>query len=168
MGLKNVVGVMACLQQLALIDYMPAVPTTNSMTPNSYWRTALPTYMRLSFAYAVTLSVGPLAIAILATLWAGFRTGRWPSTGIALVFIFSVFFFFLALSTAVLEDIRRSRTAKERTIAWNPQLVWRNFIYLSAVGLFVAAFLSYHQGAWLSVGFLAFSIGSLMTARRCF
>jgi hypothetical protein len=51
--------------------------------------------------------------------------------------IFGGFFFLLALVTAVSEDIRRNRTAMERTVAWNPQLMWRNFIYLGAVGFFV-------------------------------
>ena len=73
------------------------------------------------------------------------RTGHWPSTGIAFSLVFSGFFFVLALATAVGEDIRRNRTTEERTIAWNPQLMWRNFIYLGAVGFFVAAFLAYHQ-----------------------
>ena len=138
------------------------------MPSDNHWRTALPTYLRLSFAYTVTLSIAPLAITLLASLWARVRTGHWPSTGIALALFFGGFFFVLALATAVVEDIRRNRTAPERTIAWNPQLMWRNFIYLGAVGFFVAAFLSYHQGAWLSVFFLAFSIGSLITARKCF
>ena len=138
------------------------------MTPNDYWRIALPTYLRLSFAYAVTLSIAPFTIALLAGLWAKIRTGHWPGTGIALAMILGGFFFLLGLATAVGEDIRRNRTADERTIAWNPQLMWRNFIYLGAVGFFVAAFLAYPQGAWLSVLFLAFSIGSVITARKCF
>ena len=138
------------------------------MTPDAHWRTALPTYLRFSFAYAVTLSIAPLTIALIAGLWAKIRTGHWPSTGIALALIFGGFFFLLALATAVGEDIRRNRTAPERTIVWNPQLMWRNFIYLSAVGFVVAAFLAYHQGAWLSVLFLVFSIGSFVTARKCF
>jgi hypothetical protein len=138
------------------------------MSPGNHWRTALPTYLRLSFAYAVTLSIAPLAIALLAGLWTMVRTGHWSSTGIALAIIFGGFFFVLALATAVGEDIRHNRTAQERRIAWNPQLMWRNFIYLGAVGFFVAAFLSYRQGAWLSLFFLAFSIGSLITARKCF
>ena len=138
------------------------------MSPGNHWRTALPTYLRLSFAYAVTLSIAPLAIALLAGLWTMVRTGHWSSTGIALAMVFGGFFFVLALVTAVGEDIRRNWTAQERTIAWNPQLMWRNFIYLGAVGFFIAAFLAYHQGAWLSVLFLAFSIGSLITARKCF
>ena len=138
------------------------------MIPDDHWRTALPTYLRLSFGYAVTLSIAPLTIALLAGLWAKIHTGRWPSTGIALALILGSFFFLLALATAVSEDIRRNRTAQECTIAWNPQLMWRNFIYLGAVGFCVAAFLAYHQGAWLSMLFLAFSIGSFITARRCF
>ena len=138
------------------------------MTSDNHWRTALPTYLRFSFAYAVSLSIAPLAIALLAGAWAKIRTGHWPSTGIALALIFGGFFFLLALATAVSEDIQRNRTAQERTIEWNPQLMWRNFIYVGAVGFFIAAFLAYHQGAWLTVFFLAFSIGSLVTARKCF
>jgi hypothetical protein len=138
------------------------------MSLDNHWRTALPTYLRLSFAYAVELSIAPLAMAVFAGLWAKVRTGHWSSTGIAVAFVFGGFFFLLALATAVGEDIRRNRTAQERTIAWNPQLMWRNFIYLGSVFFFVAAFLAYHQGAWLSVLFFVFSIASLITARKCF
>ena len=138
------------------------------MKTNSHWRTALPTYLKLSFSYAVMLSIAPLAIAILASVWTMVRTGHWPSTSIALALIFTGFFFLLAMATAVGEDIRRNWTAQERGIAWSPKLMWRNFIYLGAVGFFVAAFLAYHQGVWLSVFFVAFSIGSLITARKCF
>ena len=138
------------------------------MAPEDHWRTAIPTYLRLSFGYAMTLSIAPLTIALLAGLWAKIHTGHWPSTGIALAVIFGGFFFLLAFATAIGEDIRRNRGARERAIAWNPQLMWRNFIDLGAVGFFVATFLAYHQGAWLSVLFLAFSIGSFITARKCF
>ena len=140
------------------------------MKAEGHWRTALPTYLKLSFTYAVVLSIAPLALALLASLWTRVSTGHWPinRAGIALAFIFGGFFFLLALVTAVGEDIRRNRTAQEPTVVWNPQLMWRNFIYLGAVGFFVAAFLAYHQGAWLSVFFLAFSIGSLITAKKCF
>ena len=51
------------------------------------------------------------------------RTGHWSSTGSALAMIFGGFFFVLALATAVGEDIWRNRTAEERTMAWNPQLI---------------------------------------------
>jgi hypothetical protein len=107
-------------------------------------------------------------MALLAGVWQKFRTGSWPTTGIVLALIFGGFFFLLALATVVGEDIRRNRNARKRTIEWNPQLMWRNFIYLGALGFFVAAFLAYHQGAWLSVLFVAFSIFSLITARKCF
>ena len=140
------------------------------MKTESHWRTALPTYAKLSFSYALTLSVAPLAIALLASLWTRIRTGHWTINpeGIAFALILGGFFFLLSLITAVGEDIRRNRTARERTVAWNPQLMWRNFIYLGAVGFFVAAFLAYHQGAWLSVFFLAFSVGAVITANKCF
>lgn len=138
------------------------------MSADRHWRTALPTYLKLSFSFAVILSIAPLVIALLASLWTRVRTGNWPGTGIALVLIFGGFFFLLALVTAVSEDIRRNWAVQEPTVAWNPQLIWRNFIYLAGVGFFVAAFLAYHQGLWLSVFFLAFSVGSLITARKCF
>jgi len=139
------------------------------MKAESHWQTALPTYLKLSFSYAVRFSIAPLGIGLLASLWTMISTGHWVinRAGIAFALIFGGFFFLLALVTAVSEDIRRNRTAMERTVAWNPQLMWRNFIYLSAVGFFVAAFLAYHQGAWLSVCFLAFSVGSLITVRKC-
>jgi hypothetical protein len=140
------------------------------MKAENYWRAALPTYLKLSFSYALTLSIAPLAIALLAALWTRISAGHWPAdqVGIAFALIFGAFFFLLAFVTAVGEDIRRNWATHEPTVSWNPQLVWRNFIYLGAIGFFAAAFLAYHQGAWLSVFFLVFSIASLITARKCF
>jgi hypothetical protein len=88
--------------------------------------------------------------------------------GIELSIIFGGIFFLLAFLSAVIDDVQRNWKAQEPTVAWNPQKLWRNFIYLGAVGFLIAAFLAYHEGAWLGVFFLAFSIGSLITARKCF
>jgi hypothetical protein len=41
-----------------------------------------------------------------------------------------------------------------------------NGFYLSSGAFFIAAFLAYHEGAWLSVSFAAFSIGSAVTATK--
>jgi hypothetical protein len=46
--------------------------------------------------------------------------------------------------------------------------MWKTFLYLGALFFFVAAFLAYHQGVWLSVFFIAFAIGSAITAKKCF
>src|SRR4051812_18535877 len=138
------------------------------MTGSDHWRRALPRYLRFAFSYTLTLSIVPLAIALIDGDWVRIRTGHWPTTGIALALIFAGFFFLLAFATDVGEDIRRTRTDHEPTIAWDPLLMWRNFIYLGAVGFFAASFLAYHQGPWLSVFFLAFSTASLITARKCF
>jgi hypothetical protein len=46
-------------------------------------------------------------------------------------------------------------------------VMWRNFIYLGAVGFFVAAFLAYHQAARLNVFSLVFSVGAVIVG-KCF
>jgi hypothetical protein len=70
------------------------------MKDESHWRTALPTYLKLSFSYAVMLSIAPLAIALLANLWTRVSTGHWDinRAGIAHALIFGAFFFFLRSS----------------------------------------------------------------------
>lgn len=140
------------------------------MSTKSHWRTALPTYLRISFSYFAIFSAAPLAAAILATTWTALTTRRWTisRTSVEFALIFGGFFFFLALITAVGDDIWRNWGAQERTVAWNPQVMWRTFIYLGALFFFVAAFLAYHQGVWLTVFFIAASIASAITARVCF
>ncbi len=101
-------------------------------------------------------------------MYGRFYGGYWPTFGIALALIVGGFFFLLAFVTTIAEDLQRNWRARDRNTAWNPMLVWRNFIYLGAIGFVVAAFLAYHQGAWLTVLFLAFSIASLLTAKKCF
>jgi hypothetical protein len=142
--------------------------TKSSMKAENYWREALPTYLRLSVSFGVMVAFAPLVVAVLASIWTGIRTGHWPTVGLAFALILGGFFFVLSLVTAIVEDMRRNWRAHIRTTMWNTQLVWRNFIYLGAAGFFIAAFLAYHQGVWLTVFFLAFSVGSLLTARKCF
>jgi hypothetical protein len=81
---------------------------------------------------------------------------------------FGGFFFVLPFLTAVGDDIHRNWDAQERTVAWNPLLMWKTLLYLGALFFFVAAFLAYHQGAWLSLLFIAFAVGSALAARKCF
>jgi hypothetical protein len=140
------------------------------MNTRTYWRAALPAYLKISFLYFVMASAGPLAIAFLAMLWTGISTGLWTidRVGVRLGLTFGGFFFVLALLTAIGADIWRNWGVQERTVAWSPELFLRNLIYFGALFFFVATFLSYHQGAWLSVLFFAFSIGSLITAKKCF
>ncbi len=52
------------------------------------------------------------------------------------------------------DDIHRNWGVQERIVAWNPFRMWKTFTF------FVAAFLAYHQGVWLSLFFIAFAIGS--------
>jgi hypothetical protein len=140
------------------------------MTAGRHWQTAIPTYLMISIKYFVMTSVPPLAVITAMSLLTALGTRRLiiNRVGIELSFIFGGIFFLLAFLSAVIDDVQRNWKTQEPTVAWNPQLLWRNFIYLGAVGFFFAAFLAYHQGAWLSVFFLAFSIGSLVTARKCF
>jgi len=118
----------------------------------------------------VTFSAAPLVIVLLSTLWTGLTNNQWAvnRTGVAIALIFGGFFFLLAVVTAVGADIQRNWKSREPTVAWNPQLMWRTFLYLGTLFFFVAAFLAYHQGAWLSVGFLAFAVFSAVTAKKCF
>jgi hypothetical protein len=140
------------------------------MEKKRYWRTVLPAYLKISFSYFVAFSAAPLAIVLVSTLWVGLRTGRWTinRVGVELALIFGGFFFVLALATAIGDDVQRNWKTTERTLAWHPQLMWKTFLYLGAVGFLVAAFLAYHQGVWLTVEFLAFSVFSAIVAKKCF
>jgi len=140
------------------------------MQQKRYWKTALPTYLKVSFSYFAAFSTAPFAVALLSSLWTGLRNGRWAinRVGVEFALIFGGFFFFLALATAIGDDIQRNWKARERTLAWHPQLMWKVFLYLETVFFFVATFLAYNQGAWLSVLFLGFAIGSAITAKKCF
>jgi len=135
-----------------------------------HWKIALPFYLKIAFYYFLIFAAAPLAVAILFAIATGLTTHRWKinPTSIALALTFGGFFFFLALLTAIGNDIRRNWGAQERTVAWNSQLMWRTFICLGALFFLVAAFLAYHQGVWLSVFFIAFSIGSAIAAKVCF
>lgn len=140
------------------------------MNTKSHWRSALPTYFKISLSYFAVFSGATLAGAILVATWTGLRTGRWAisRTSIELAFTFGGFFFFLALLTSVGDDVWRNWGEQERTVAWNPQVMWRTFIYLGALFFFVATFLAYHQGVWLSVFFFVASIACAITAKVCF
>jgi hypothetical protein len=140
------------------------------MTAARHWEAALPTYLRIAVKYFVIASVPPLVVVAVMSLMTAPATHHLVinRVGIESSFIFGGIFFLLAFLSAVIDDVQRNWKAQKPTVAWNPQLLWRNFIYLGAVGFFAAAFLAYHQGAWLSVFFLAFSIGALITARKCF
>lgn len=47
-------------------------------------------------------------------------------------------------------------------------MMWKAFLYPGTLFFFIAAFLAFHQGASLSVLFIAFGIGSAIAAKRCF
>jgi hypothetical protein len=106
-------------------------------------------------------------MALISSLWIGFTRHRLlvNRDGLTLAAIFGAFFFLLTFLTAVGHDLYRNRGTQKATIAWYPSLVWRIFLYGGALFFFVAAFLAYHQGVWLSVTFILFSISSAITAR---
>jgi hypothetical protein len=122
----------------------------------------------ISLRYFLTTSLPPLALVVARSLLTALRTHRLVINriGVELSLIFGGIFFLLGFLSAAIDDVRRNWKTQKPTVAWNPLLLWRNFIYLGAVGFFIAAFLAYHQGAWLTVFFLAFSIASLVTAKK--
>jgi len=135
-----------------------------------YWKTALPYYLKVSFLYSTIGWAPPLAITLASATWTGLTTHRVAvnRAGVKFALVFGGFFFVLTLLTAVGDDIHRNWGTQERTVAWNPHLMWKTFLYLGALLFFVAAFLAYHQGVWLSVLFIAFAISSTFAAKRCF
>jgi hypothetical protein len=136
----------------------------------AHWRIALPFYLRVSLSYSAIGWAVPLAIAFTRTTWMSFTRHRFAVdlANFEFALTFGGFFFILALLTAVGDDIYRNRTAEQPTIAWNPLLMWKVFLYIGALFFLVAALLAYHQGAWLSVLFIVFATGSLIAAKRCF
>ena len=139
------------------------------MTPASHWKMALPYYLRVSFLYSAVGWAPPLAIALVDAMWIGLTQHRLAINRINVEFAltFGGFFFVLPLLTVVGDDIHRNWDAQERSVAWNPLLMWKTFLYLAALFFLGAAFLAYHQGASLSVLFIAFAISSAFVAKKC-
>jgi hypothetical protein len=134
-----------------------------------YWKTALPYYLKVSFLYSAIGWAPPLTITLASTMWTGLTTHRVAiNRGVEFALVFGGFFFALTLLTAVGDDIRRNWGTQERIVAWNPFLMWKTVLYLGALLFFVAAFLAYHRGVWLSVLFIVFAVGSTFAAKRCF
>jgi hypothetical protein len=140
------------------------------MDARRYWMKALPYYLRVSFRNSFTLWAAPLALAVVFMLLTGLAKHQWTINwrGVALAGSFGGLIFLLTLFTAIGDDIYRNWGVEERKITWNRMLVWRVFLYLGALFFLTAAFLSYNQGAWLSVFFVLFSIGSAVAAKTCF
>jgi hypothetical protein len=140
------------------------------MSAALFWKTAIPYYLKVSLRFSMLGLVGPLAITLASALRIGLTEHRLAVNPVGVEYAFALggFFFLFALLTAVGDDVRRNWDAPERTVAWNPLLMWRMFLYLVAMVFFVAAFLAYHQGLSLSVGFIVFGIGSAITAKKCF
>jgi hypothetical protein len=140
------------------------------MNPTLHWKKALPYYLRVSFLYSMIGWLAPLGFTLVDSIWTSLTKHRLAvnRVGVESALSFGGFFFLLPLLTAVVDDIHRNWGAQERTVAWNPRLVWKTFLYLGALFSFVAAFLAYHQGVWLSVFFIGFAIGSAITAKKCF
>ena len=140
------------------------------MNSTLHWKKALPYYLRVSFLYSMIGWLAPLVITLVDSIWTGLTKHRLAvnRVGVEFALSFGGFFFLLPLLTAVGDDIHRNWGAQECTVAWNPRLVWKTFLYLGALFFFVAAFLVYHQGVWLSVFFICCAIGSAITAKKCF
>jgi hypothetical protein len=139
------------------------------MNSARHWKKALPYYLQVSLRYSVIGWAAPLAVVLIKSLWIGLTKHRLVVNrdGLAFAAILGAFFFLLPLLTAVGDDFFRNRGVQDATIAWNPSLVVKTFLYLGALFFLVAAYLSYHQGAWISAGFILFSIASAITARVC-
>jgi|SRR5579862_4124442 len=135
-----------------------------------HWKKALPYYLRMSLRFSVIFWAAPLAVVLIGAIWMGVTKHHLAISrpGLGMAVAFGGFFFLLAFLTAVGGDIHRNYGVLEGTMEWNASLVWKNFLYLGASFLFVAAFLAYHQGVWISVTFICFSVGSAITARFCF
>jgi len=140
------------------------------MSSASHWRKALPYYLKASFRFSLIFWVLPLAVVLVGMIWIAVTTHHLVvnRVGLGLTITFGGGFFLLALITSLAADLYRNREVQEGTIEWNPTLVWKAFICLGAFFFLVAAFLSYHQGMWLSIGFVCFSIGSAIVATVCF
>jgi len=140
------------------------------MTAASHWKIALPYYLRISFLYSAIGWAPSLVITLVVTMWTALTQHRLVVNRVSVEFAltFGGFFFVLSLFTAVGDDIRRNWNAQERTVAWNPRLMWKTFLYLGAMLFFAAAFLAYHQGASLSVLFIVFAVSSALVAKKCF
>ena len=140
------------------------------MSAASHWKKALPYYLQASLRFSLMFWVLPLAAVLIGTIWIGITTHHLVvhRVGLGLSMTFGGGFFLLALLTSVAADVYRNRGVGEGTVEWNPALVWKVFLYLGAVFFLVSAFLAYHQGVWLSVAFVCFSIGSAITATLCF
>ena len=140
------------------------------MSAANHWWKALPYYLQVSLRFSLIFWVVPLAVVLIGTIWIGVTTHHLvvSRAGLGLSMTFGGGFFLLALLTSVAADIYRNRGVEQGTIEWNPALVWQAFLYLGAFFFLVSAFLAYHEGVWLSVGFVCFSIGSVITATFCF
>ena len=140
------------------------------MSASNHWRKALPYYLQVSLRFSLMFWVLPLAVVLVGTTWIGVTTRHLVVNlvGLGLSLTFGGGFFLLALLTSVAADVNRNRGVEEGTIEWKPALVWKTFLYLGAFFFLVSAFLAYHEGVWLSVGFVCFSIGSAITATFCF
>lgn len=140
------------------------------MISASHWRKALPYYLKASFRFSLIFWVPPLAVVVLGTVWIAVTTRHVVVSrpGLGLAITFGAGFFLLALLTSLAADLYRNREAREGTIEWNSALIWKTFVYFSAFFFLIAAFFAYHQGTWLSVGFVGFSIGSAIVATFCF
>ena len=124
----------------------------------------------ISLKFFVMTSVQPLAVIAAISLLAALGTTRRliiNRVGIELSFIFGGIFFLLAFLSAVIDDVRRNWKTQEPSVAWNPQLLWRNFIYLGAVGLH-RGFLGLSPRSVAKRILLGVLDWALVTAKKCF
>jgi cytochrome bd-type quinol oxidase subunit 2 len=118
-----------------------------------------------------------LVVTVLGALWAGFRTGgSWQGSwdlfrqGVSLSAALGGAFFAFVLAVAVGDDLRRNWGRPQRTLAWNPLLIWKVFLSGGAVMFMLFAWFSWEQDHVLpiSLSFVAFSVFSLVVAIKCF
>jgi hypothetical protein len=135
-----------------------------------HWKRALPFYLKVSLIPAGAIAFPILAIVLVRSIRLSFRVHRvsiWRF-GLEYAVIFGGFFFLMTFIAAVGADIRRNWSSTEPTVAWSSAITWQTFLYLGVVFFVTAAFLSYHQGWYLSVIFAVMAIGCGVVVRKCF
>jgi hypothetical protein len=112
------------------------------MSAANHWRKALPYYLQVSLRFSLMFWVLPLAVVLIGTVWIGITTHHLVvnRVGLGLSMTFGGGFFLLALLTSVAADVYRNRGVQERTIEWNPALVWKAFLYLGAFSFWFQPF----------------------------
>jgi hypothetical protein len=152
-----------------------SIQTAGGIQKGPYWPTALRYYTRVSFIQSAIIWGPGLAIGALYAAWAAVETRSWQAflrvmwSALVLSATLGAAFFIFVFSIAVADDWRRSRRSQERSLIWNPLLVWKVFLYCGSLMFAAFAWLSYGKEHSLTLSglFLVFAIGSLIVARKC-